>query len=188
MFTLNRTPPSVTSTDAGGGLVQHDPGPQIEALFAARVDIAALVHPFGGQDLLQRLGDQVAAGVHTQRLTLDDGEISVAVHDQAGEEIALGVDDAVGRRLGPDQRIAQGQRCAQPLGEEARVLPPHPAMRRCARRSANVGCSSRAPGTGARRSICRTGPGRRISSDALDGPREDPGCPWRMGLSRPIFR
>ena len=83
----------------------------------ARGGFVALDDGARGEDGLQRGEDHRLALVHAERGGLDDEDVFVFVHDEAAEEIALGVDDPEGGSVGQMSLPDRERRADAPFEE-----------------------------------------------------------------------
>ena len=90
-----------------------------EALEPAHRAVVARDDAARGGQRCQRLDDQRRGGLHSRGIRLQRDHIPVAVHDEAGQPVGLGMDQAVMGRV--EQAVAQCQRLGQPGTEPGGV-------------------------------------------------------------------
>ena len=133
--------------DGLGDLAQDHARFERQLFLGANRGVVAGHDALGMENLFQAGDDLAARGVHALVERLHDQVIAVAVHDQGGEEVGLGVDYAVGVAVRRERTpVLFGG--AQPAQEEIAVDFLAPAARACAGRSPRWSCSARFPAGG----------------------------------------
>ncbi len=109
--------------DARVAAAGHDAGKARQALEVAHRSVVARHDDADAQSFGDQRGDGRAGGVHGHRGGLDDGGVGIAIDEQPGEAVALGVADAKGVAI-QAQALPAGQGGAQaPVDDRQQVAP-----------------------------------------------------------------
>jgi hypothetical protein len=106
--------------DALRDFAGEDFGLLAEVLQFADEDVVAGEDALGLEELLEAIGDSGAGGIHALIEELEDKVIAVAIDHEAGEEVALGVDEAVGIGVG-DGALAELESGAKAVEVEGAI-------------------------------------------------------------------